>query len=112
MKVPRSSRMTPPVLAAVAAAAVTLASAPATAQVPDCSTLNLPNPIYGDGGSAAQNYIGKLATVLANLPTPITVLYKASGACNGVYGMLTPGNLSGTIFYWTAAGTQQQCNLP
>lgn len=99
-------------LVAAAAAIVTLASSRAMAQVPDCSTLNLPNPIYGDGGSAAQNYIGKLATVLANLPTPITVLYKASGACNGVYGLLTPGALSGTIFYWTAAGAQQTCNLP
>jgi hypothetical protein len=97
---------------AAGAAIVTLASSQALAQVPDCSTLNLPNPIYGDGGSAAQNYIGKLATVLANLPTPITVLYKASGACNGPYGLLTPGALSGTIFYWTPAGVQQQCNLP
>jgi hypothetical protein len=108
--VTRSAR---PLLAAAGALVATLAPAPASAQtVPDCSTLNLPNPIYGDGGSAAQNYIGKIATVLANLPTPITVLYKASGACNGVYGLLTPGALSGTIFYWTAAGVQQQCNLP
>src|SRR4029077_4611701 len=92
---------------------VTLASLPTSAQtVPDCSTLNLPNPIYGDGGSAAQNYIGKLATFLANQSPPVTVLYKASGACNGPYGLLTPGALSGTIFYWDATGAQKQCNLP
>jgi hypothetical protein len=87
-------------------------SASAQTTPPDCSTLNLPNPIYGDGGSAAQNYIGKLATFLANQTPAVTVLYKASGACNGPYGLLTPGALSGTIFYWDASGAQKQCNLP
>jgi hypothetical protein len=106
----KSSRL----LAAVAlSGVVTLASLPTSAQtVPDCSTLNLPNPIYGDGGSAAQQYIGKLATVLANLPTPITVLFKASGGCAAVYGLETPTTLSGSIFYWDATGAQKTCNLP
>ena len=101
------------VVAVALSGVVTLASSPTSAQtVPDCSTLNLPNPIYGDGGSAAQQYIGKLATVLANLPTPITVLFKASGGCAAVYGLETPTTLSGSIFYWDATGAQKTCNLP
>ena len=113
MKVSPLSKGLRLVVAVALSAVVTLASSPTSAQtVPDCSTLNLPNPIYGDGGSAAQQYIGKLATVLANLPTPITVLFKASGGCAAVYGLETPTTLSGSIFYWDATGAQKSCNLP
>ena len=91
---------------------VLLAARTASAQTPDCSTLTLPNPVYGDGGTAAQPYIGKLATILAGLATPITVLYRGSGGCAGIYGLVTPTVLTGTVTYWDAAGAAHTCNLP
>jgi hypothetical protein len=85
---------------------------PRSARAVDCAALNLPNPIYGDGGSAAKPYIGKLATLLANLPQPITVFYKAAGGCAAIYGILKPTNLSGSISYWDKDGKEQKCDLP
>jgi hypothetical protein len=92
---------------AALAAALALAARPAAAQTVDCSTL--PNPIYGDGGTAAQPYIGKLATELAKLSTPVTVLFKGTGGCTGIYGMLTPTSLTGTFSYWDTTGARKSC---
>jgi hypothetical protein len=99
------------VIAAGFAAFVGLAAPTARAQNVDCTTL--PNPIHGDGGSAAQNYIGKLAAILAAQNPPVTVIYKGSGACNGPVGLNDQTvKLSGNSFYWTAAGVQQTCTYP
>ena len=88
------------------AAALTLAS-PALA-VP-CSELNLPNPVYGAGGSAITATLGKVATALAALPEPITILFADPGACIG-YQAFLESNVTTTFKYWDAAGTQLSCD--
>jgi hypothetical protein len=82
-------------------------TAPALA-VP-CSELNLPNPIYGAGGSAITATLGKVATELAKLPEPITVLFADPGACIG-YQAFLDNSVTTTFKYWDAAGTQLSCD--
>lgn len=89
------------------AAALTLITSPALA-VP-CSELNLPNPIYGSGGSAITATLGRVASALAGLPEPITVLFADPGACIG-YQAFLESNVTTTFKYWDAAGTQLSCD--
>lgn len=89
-----------------AAAALFLAS-PVLA-VP-CSELNLPNPIYGAGGSAITATLGSVATALAGLPVPITILFADPGACIG-YQAFLDGNVTTAFKYWDAQGTQLSCD--
>jgi len=79
--------------------------------VPDCSSLNLPHPIYGSGGSAVTADLQKVATALSGLSSPITILYSDPSACPGFTGFLN-GNVTGTFKYWTADGVQHTCNPP
>jgi hypothetical protein len=88
------------------AAALTFA-APALA-VP-CSELALPSPIYGSGGSAITATLGRVATELARLPEPITILFADPGACIG-YQAFLDSNVTTTFKYWDAAGTQLSCD--
>ena len=60
--------------------AIGLTLAPSALAVP-CSELNLPNPIYGAGGSAITATLGRVASALAGLPEPITILFADPGAC-------------------------------
>lgn len=96
------------VLLASVSAGVCLAS-PALA-VP-CADLNLPRPVYGAGGSAITATLGKVATALAGLPEPVTVLFADPGACIG-YQAFLDGTVTTTLKYWDAAGTQQSCDPP
>lgn len=89
------------------AAALTFVTSPALA-VP-CSELSLPNPIYGSGGSAITATLGRVATALAGLPEPITVLFADPGACIG-YQAFLESNVTTTFKYWDAAGTQLSCD--
>lgn len=88
-------------------AAIFARSGYAHAQTP-CADLDLPNPIYGAGGSAITATLGKVATALANLDDPITVLWADPGACTG-FGYFTNNDIDGTLKYWDAAGVQQTC---
>ncbi len=56
--------------------------APAALAAP-CADLDLPNPVYGVGGSAVTATLKAVGTALANLDEPITVLYADPGACPG-----------------------------
>lgn len=89
------------------AAALSLVASPALA-VP-CSELALPNPIYGSGGSAITATLGRVATALAALPEPITILFADPGACIG-YQAFLESNVTTTFKYWDAAGTQLSCD--
>jgi hypothetical protein len=111
MKSSRPGRCVPRLASALAALAAT-GAAGAHAWAANCADLNLPSPIYGDGGTAAKPYLGKLATVLANLPEPVTVFFKGTGGCTAIFGLLKPTPLSGTVSYWDKTGKEQTCDLP
>lgn len=96
--------------------AVSLASTfslPALAQddVVACEDLNLPNPIYGSGGSAITATLAKVATALAGLDEPITILFADPGACTGFQAFLD-GNATTNFKYWNAKGEQLSCSPP
>jgi hypothetical protein len=92
-------------LGAIAAIGTTVS--PALAD--DCSALNLPHPIYGSGGSAVTADFAKVAKVLGNLSSPITILYNdALGACGG-FGAFIGGKATGTFNYWKPDGTAATC---
>lgn len=83
---------------------------------------NLPNPIYGSGGSAATATIGRIAAALRSLPEPITVFYHDPGACLGFKffadyvksGVVVndAGASPTSVKYWDADGTQRTCDAP
>lgn len=91
--------------------ALVLASAGAAsvARAQDCA--NLPNPIFGIGGSAATNLIKRLATKLAAAPEPITVVYSDPGACYAMTALVQDTPLSGTGKVWDSAGTETTCTF-
>lgn len=95
--------------AAVLCAAAAL-GATSTALALDCK--DLPNPIYGVGGSAQKPFFAKVSTALAGAAAPESLIYQAPGACFGVSAVLSGTKLTGTARYWTAAGTEQSCDLP
>ena len=99
---------------AVALAACGLASA-APAWAVACK--DLPNPVYGTGGSAHKPFLGKYAKTLANFPDPITIVYQAPGACVAMAALTDKdkgaGLLTGTASYWKKAdGKEDTCDLP
>lgn len=94
------------------ASLISTTSLPAAAQdVVACDDLDLPNPVYGSGGSAITATLGKVATALAGLEEPITILFADPGACTGFQAFLD-GNVTSNFKYWTADGTQQTCAPP
>ncbi|HEX2734509.1 MAG TPA: hypothetical protein VHM70_23035 [Polyangiaceae bacterium] len=102
-----SHRSKLPALSALAAVTLQLS----TAQAVPCADLDLPNPIYGSGGSAITATLGKVATALAGLDEPITVLFADPGACTGYQAFLDDA-ITTPLKYWDADGTQQQCDPP
>lgn len=104
-----SSIHLPILLGMVPAAAVFAFAIPAVA-VP-CDELDLSNPIYGGGGSAITPTLAKVATALAGLDDPITILYADPGACIGFDAFLG-GGATTALKFWDADGTQQSCDPP
>lgn len=101
----------------VLAALVALAPVQALADTPDCDSISGGAPIiYGAGGSAQRDLVGKAATVLENGSSPIYVVYKDdAGACSGINGLsgLGPTTITGTAYYWDhSTGSKATCNLP
>ncbi|HEX4476085.1 MAG TPA: hypothetical protein VH142_13460, partial [Polyangiaceae bacterium] len=91
--------------AALAAGIAGLTAYPARAQtVPTCKSLNLPNPIYGAGGSAIEPDIGGVATALGGLASnPETIFFSdAGGACPQLQSFLS-GTETAVYNYWTPA---------
>lgn len=97
-------------LGMVPAAAVFAFAAPASA-VP-CDELDLPTPIFGSGGSAITPTLAKVATALAGLDDPITILYADPSACTGFSQFLGIEGAPASFKYWDADGTQQSCEPP
>lgn len=101
-------------LALGAFATVTALAVPAMAA--PCPT-DLPNPVYGAGGSAVTATLGAVATALAGLPPNerITILYWDPGACTGYHAFVDKDTGSGLATkpayfkYWDAAGNLTQC---
>jgi hypothetical protein len=75
----------------------------------DCPT-DLPNPIYGTGGSAFTPAIAQIAAKLAG---NITVFWADPSGCNAINAFAQSGyTITGSTSYWTSAGTQVTCTLP
>jgi len=78
----------------------------------EVSCLDLESPIFGLGGSAAKPLIGRLATALAADDEPITVVFKAPGACHAINAFIDEEPLTGTASYWEPDGTEKSCTFP
>ena len=74
--------------AAGAALSLSLSGAALAQTVPPCSTLDLPHPVWGAGGSAITADLAKVATELSKLSPPITILFSDPSACTGFKGFL------------------------
>lgn len=98
------------------AAGIALSLAAKAVAAAPCPT-DLPNPIYGAGGSAVTATLGAVATALAKLPPGerITIFYWDPGACTGYHAFVDKDTGSGlatppTYFkYWDAQGNLAQC---
>lgn len=102
--------LTPSSPAPVLAGVAVLLAAPAVLALP-CADLNLPNAIYGAGGSAVTATLKAVGTALAALDEPITILYADPGACPGYQQYLNDA-ITSSFKYWDASGTQQTCDPP
>ena len=102
-------------LLCAASALATLASTEARAQEA-CEDISGGAPIiYGAGGSAQRDLIGKAAVLMQSADSPVYVVYNdTEGGCSGLYAMtgLGSANITGTGYYWDATGTRLTCNLP
>jgi hypothetical protein len=99
------------VLSGALGASVVLASAVDARAATNCSSLG-GTVIYGAGGSAQQPLLTQLGTKLAELTSPIYVVYSDSGsACAGYSDLATPTNITGTALYWDGTGATQTCTL-
>ncbi|HVR19929.1 MAG TPA: hypothetical protein VMS65_09535, partial [Polyangiaceae bacterium] len=84
------------------------------AHAAECPT-NLPNIIYGSGGSAVTATMRQVAAALRALPDPITVLWHDPGTCTGFGHFLDeaiPGTTTRNLVYWDAAGVATTCQAP
>jgi hypothetical protein len=87
-----------------------------TALAAPCPT-DLPNPIYGAGGSAVTATLGAVATALAGLPAAdrVSIFFWDPGACTGYHAFADKDTGSGLATapvyfkYWDAAGALTQC---
>jgi hypothetical protein len=97
------------------ACALTLGGAfllPAAAHAVPCDDINLPNKIFGSGGSAVTATLKKVALAIANDPngTPseqTTLFYTDPNACDG-YADFLAGKSSRVFKYWVAGQTADQ----
>lgn len=84
------------------------------ARVDAAPCADLPNPVYGLGGSATKPTLAKLGTALASLSgaDQATIVYQAPGACLGVYALVNDTKITGTASYWDSTGVEKTCDLP
>jgi hypothetical protein len=77
----------------------------------NCSSLS-GSIVYGAGGSAQQPYLTALGTQLANLSSPVHLVYSDSGsACAGYSDLVTPTSITGSALYWDGTGATLTCTL-
>lgn len=89
----------------------------ARAETPDCEDISGGAPIlYGAGGSAQRELVGKASVVLQNGSSPIFAVYKDdAGACSGINALTGVGSttITGSAYYWdSTTGSRATCNLP
>lgn len=84
---------------------------PALASAVPCSSLGLPKPIYGSGGSAITATMKRIAVELAKLPADerVTIFYSDPGACTG-YQAFVDANVKTQFKYWDATGLEAKCD--
>lgn len=96
-------------------AAAAAVPAVASAQVA-CADVSGGAPIvYGAGGSAQRDLVGKMSVVLQHARDPIYAVYKDdAGACSGIDALTGLGSttITGSAYYWDDAGARQVCTLP
>ena len=71
--------------------------------------------LYGAGGSAQRDLVGKISVVFQGADDPVHLVYKDNaGACSGIDALTGLGAtaITGTAYYWDAAGTRLTCDLP
>lgn len=96
----------------VLSSAIAVLGAASPAHAVNCA--DLPNPVYGYGGSASKTFLAKLGQVTAGLAAPnqLTIVFQAPGACLGIYALLADTKITGTASYWDTSGTEKTCDLP
>jgi hypothetical protein len=85
----------------------------AHAAAPNCSSLP-GTVVYGAGGSSQEPLVTQIASQLANLSSPISIVYSDGGsACVGYQALVSPtGGIGGTALYWDTGLKQlTSCNL-
>lgn len=100
-------------ISSTACALVALAlAAEGEAQAINC--VDLPNPLFGTGGSASKPTIGKIGNALAGRTdaAQMTIIYKTVNGCQGIYSLLNNEKLLGTASYWDGDGVEKTCDLP
>jgi hypothetical protein len=86
--------------AALAALALTSPSPAHAAAPPDCSTLNLPNPIYMQIGDTQQPLIKELGRALRDSAVkPTTLIYITSDSCSNIAAARIGAPISITMSY-------------
>jgi len=98
-------------VAAAAFAGAAMLAVPNVALSAPCSDFNLPNPIYGSGGSAITANLRLVAIELAKRSTPITILYADPGACVA-YQQYLNNAITSDFKFWSSTGTQTVCQAP
>src|SRR6187399_1418965 len=84
---------------------------PFSASAEECPT-DLPNSIYGTGGSAITATLKQVAIQLAGLDDPISVFYSDPSACTGFDELVNDAIITKRFLYWDADGTEHQCDPP
>jgi len=106
----RSERRRSALLGGLGACAVLSGAVEARAAT-TCSSLS-GTIVYGAGGSSQQPFLTALGTRLANLASPVHLVYSDSGsACAGYSDLVTPTNITGTALYWDGTGATLSCTL-
>jgi ABC-type phosphate transport system substrate-binding protein len=77
--------------------------------------VDLPNPVYVTGSSAAKPLLALLGPALTIGNPAVTIVYRSQGSCLGIDAILHDTLLTGAgmtaASYWDAAGTEQKCDI-
>ncbi len=90
---------------------------PFPAHAIDCADVSGGAPtLYGAGGSAQRDLLGRASVVLQNGENPVFLVYKDNGgACSGINALAGTAdpNITGTAYYWdSTTGSRASCDLP
>ena len=89
-----------------------LVASPRIVHADEVACQDLPNPVFGLGGSASKPLLARVGAALATAEDPLTVIYQAPGACFGITTYVDGTPATGTASYWAADGTELTCALP